>query len=111
MTKAPLLHALYIVFRAKESPLYGGFGYGALIWLWYSRLKKKCLPCRYSVGCHDLLKVLKDVCMSKRELIDYICKINRTAKPEFLATFTEEELNDYLEHLMELDLEELVVCS
>ena len=49
--------------------------------------------------------------MSKRELIDYICKINRSAKPEFLASFTEEELNAYLEHLMELDLEELVVCS
>jgi hypothetical protein len=49
--------------------------------------------------------------MTKRELIDYICKINRTAKPEFLATFTEEELNAYLEHLMELDLEELAVCS
>ena len=49
--------------------------------------------------------------MTKRELIDYICKINRTAKPEFLATFTEDELNAYLEHLMELDLEELAVCS
>ena len=49
--------------------------------------------------------------MDKRELIDYICKINRTAKPEFLATFTEEQLNAYLEHLMELDLEELAVCS
>ncbi|HUV63401.1 MAG TPA: hypothetical protein VMW24_05850 [Sedimentisphaerales bacterium] len=49
--------------------------------------------------------------MSKRELIDYICKINKTAKPEFLANFTEEELNAYLEHLMELDLEELAVCS
>ncbi len=49
--------------------------------------------------------------MTKRELIDYICKINRTAKPEFLATFTEEELNAYLEHLMELDLEELAICS
>jgi len=49
--------------------------------------------------------------MSKRELIDYICKINRTAKAEFLAGFSEEQLNDYLEHLMELDLEELVVCS
>ena len=47
--------------------------------------------------------------MSKRELIDYICRINRTAKPEFLASFSEEELNDYLKHLMELDLEELVV--
>jgi hypothetical protein len=49
--------------------------------------------------------------MSKRELIDYICKINRTAKPEFLASFTEDDLNAYLEHLMELDLEELAVCS
>ncbi len=49
--------------------------------------------------------------MTKRELIDYICKINKTAKPEFLAAFTEEELNAYLEHLMELDLEELAVCS
>jgi hypothetical protein len=49
--------------------------------------------------------------MTKRELIDYICKINKTAKPEFLATFSEEELNAYLEHLMELDLEELVLCS
>jgi len=49
------------------------------------------------------------VCMSKRELIDCICEINRTAKPEFLANFSEEDLNNYLEHLMELDLEELVV--
>jgi hypothetical protein len=48
--------------------------------------------------------------MEKRELIDYICKINKTAKPEFLATFPEEDLNAYLEHLMELDLEELAVC-
>ena len=48
--------------------------------------------------------------MSKRELIDCICEINRTAKPEFLALFSEEELNDYLEHLMELDLETLEVC-
>jgi len=51
------------------------------------------------------------VLMSKRELIDYICEINKTAKPEFLANFSEEELNAYLEHLMELDLEELVVCG
>ncbi len=48
--------------------------------------------------------------MSKRELIDCICEINKSAKPEFLAHFSEEELKDYLEHLMELDLEELVVC-
>jgi hypothetical protein len=47
--------------------------------------------------------------MSKRELIDCICQINRSAKPEFLAGFSEQDLNAYLEHLMELDLEELVV--
>ncbi|HUW20275.1 MAG TPA: hypothetical protein VMW16_13335 [Sedimentisphaerales bacterium] len=48
--------------------------------------------------------------MSKRELIDCICEINRSAKPEFLAGFSEEDLSSYLEHLMELNLEELVVC-
>ncbi|MHC4656287.1 MAG: hypothetical protein ACYS91_14910 [Planctomycetota bacterium] len=47
--------------------------------------------------------------MSKRELIDCICEINRSAKPEFLASFSEEELNTYLEHLMELDVEVLAV--
>lgn len=47
--------------------------------------------------------------MSKRELIDSICEINRGAKPEFLADFTEDELNTYLEHLMELDVEVLAV--
>jgi hypothetical protein len=49
--------------------------------------------------------------MDKRELIDCICEINRGAKSEFLAKFSEEELNAYLEHLMELDLQELLVCS
>ncbi len=49
--------------------------------------------------------------MSKRKLIDCICEINRSAKPEFLANFSEEDLSAYLEHLMELDLEELVVCG
>lgn len=49
--------------------------------------------------------------MDKRELIDCICEINKTAKPEFLAKFSKEELSAYLENLMELDLEELVVCS
>ena len=48
--------------------------------------------------------------MSKRELIDCICQINKSAKPEFLADFSEEDLQVYLKHLMELDLEELAVC-
>jgi NAD kinase len=48
--------------------------------------------------------------MSKRELIECICEINRTAKPGFLANFSQEELTEYLDHLMELNLEELAVC-
>ena len=47
--------------------------------------------------------------MSKRELIDCICEINKTAYPEFLAAFSEGELTEYLEHLMELDLKEMAV--
>lgn len=49
--------------------------------------------------------------MSKRELIDCIREINRTASAEFLARFTEEQLQQYLEHLMELDLRELAIAS
>ncbi len=49
--------------------------------------------------------------MSKNELINCICEINKSASPEFLSNFTEEELNEYLEHLMELDLEELVLVG
>ena len=49
--------------------------------------------------------------MSKRELIDCICEINKSAKPEFLANFPEKELGLYLEHLMELNLKELITYS
>jgi len=49
--------------------------------------------------------------MSKRELIDCICEINRTAKPEFLARFREEDLNAYLEHLMEADVKQMALCA
>ncbi len=49
--------------------------------------------------------------MDKRELIDCICEINKTARPDFLAQFSEDELNIYLEHLMELDLKEMLVCN
>ncbi|MCD4830906.1 MAG: hypothetical protein K8R02_03740 [Anaerohalosphaeraceae bacterium] len=47
--------------------------------------------------------------MSKREIIDFICQINRSAKPEFLASFPVTDLNEYLNNLMELDLEKLTV--
>jgi len=49
--------------------------------------------------------------MSKREIIDCILEINKGAKPEFLAQFPVEELDLYLEHLMELDLEEIAICA
>ncbi len=49
--------------------------------------------------------------MDKTELIERICAINISAKVEFLAQFSEEDLTAYLEHLQELDLEELAVCS
>ena len=49
--------------------------------------------------------------MDKQELIERICEINKTAKPEFLSKFSETDLAAYLEHLRELDLEELGVCS
>jgi hypothetical protein len=107
------LPVLYIVVEMMTLLLYGRLGYGALVRRQHAKLKKNYTPCRYCVGqgkkLYQLYKDLKD--MSKRELIDYICEINKSAKPEFLANFSEEELNAYLEHLMELDLKELVVCD
>ena len=47
--------------------------------------------------------------MDKRELIECICEINAGATPEFLDEFTQEELTEYLERLM--DLEKLPVCN
>ena len=49
--------------------------------------------------------------MSKREIIDYILEINKGAKPEFLAQFSKEELDLYLEHLMEVDLADMAICA
>ena len=37
--------------------------------------------------------------MTKRQLIDEIVGINRTAEPRFLARFDDEELGQYLDHL------------
>lgn len=43
--------------------------------------------------------------MTKRELIDRIMRLNRSARAEFLASFTEQDLRDYLRQLKELALE------
>ena len=37
--------------------------------------------------------------MTKRQIIDEIIEINRSAKAEFLAEFEAEELDAYLQHL------------
>ncbi len=49
--------------------------------------------------------------MDKMELIECIQEINKTAKAEFLARFSDTELRAYLDHLMELDMEEEAVSS
>jgi len=49
--------------------------------------------------------------MDKNQLIESICEINKSAKPEFLAKFSEADLAAYLAHLTELDLAEVGVCS
>ena len=40
--------------------------------------------------------------MSKREIIDHIMEINPSARPEFLADFSQETLSEYLGHLKEV---------
>ncbi|MHC5118604.1 MAG: hypothetical protein ACYSOH_01105 [Planctomycetota bacterium] len=49
--------------------------------------------------------------MSKYEIIDCIMEINKTAQQEFLDQFSKEDLDLYLEHLMEVDLEEIALCA
>lgn len=44
--------------------------------------------------------------MSKRDVIDQIMRLNRSARAEFLAGFSEEELLEYLRQLKELSIEE-----
>jgi hypothetical protein len=44
-------------------------------------------------------KRLEPVAMSKRELIERIMQLNRSARREFLQCFTENELADYLRQL------------
>ena len=49
--------------------------------------------------------------MSKYEIIDCIMGINKTAKQDFLDQFSIEDLDLYLEHLMQVDLEEVSLCA
>jgi len=49
--------------------------------------------------------------MSKHEIIDCIMEINTTARQDFLDQFSVEDLDSYLGHLMEVDLEEIALCA
>jgi hypothetical protein len=49
--------------------------------------------------------------MDKNELIEGIREINKSATPEFLASFSEEDLRAYLDHLMEMDVEQEVAAA
>ena len=40
--------------------------------------------------------------MTKREIIDRIMEINTSARPEFLAGFSAQCLDEYLSHLTEV---------
>jgi hypothetical protein len=45
--------------------------------------------------------------MTKRQIIDEIMVFNRSAEPEFLSRFSDEELSEYLEHLRVLRIPRL----
>lgn len=42
--------------------------------------------------------------MTKRDLIERIMELNRSARQEFLEAFSEKELAEYLAQIQELDL-------
>lgn len=65
---------------------------------------------RVKVGRKDNLEK-KDFTMSKHEIIDLIREINTTAKVEFLADFTRDQLDKYLDNLLEVDLETMAICA
>ncbi len=49
--------------------------------------------------------------MTKRETIDMIMEINRSARPEFLAEFEQRDLDLYLENLLEVDTEPALMVA
>ena len=48
--------------------------------------------------------------MTKFEIIESVRELNNTASVEFLAQFSENELQEYLDHLLELDMSELTAA-
>ena len=65
---------------------------------------------RGNIGKRDNIAI-KEFAMSKHEIIDLIREINTTAKFEFLADFTRDQLDDYLDNLLAVDMEEMAICA
>ena len=49
--------------------------------------------------------------MEKYELIEAVRELNSTASAEFLSQFSEYELQEYVDHLLELDLSVLTAAG
>ena len=49
--------------------------------------------------------------MNKAELIEAIRELNFTASVDFLSQFTPEQLQQYLEHLLELSMSQLTAVT
>ncbi len=77
------------------------------------RIQEKIDECPISYLTPDrvIKRIIGSTGMSKYEIIDCIMELNKGAKTEFLEQFSSEELDMYLEHLMEVDLEEVALCA
>jgi len=54
---------------------------------------------------------LMEPLMNKSELIEAIRELNATASIEFLSQFNEQQLQQYIDHLLELDMAELTAAA
>ncbi len=74
----------------------------------FSSLPSDITPVKSVIAARLFVKEHK---MSKYEVIEMIMEINRGAKEDFLTQFEKEDLDLYLEHLMEIDLQEVALVA
>jgi hypothetical protein len=48
--------------------------------------------------------------MNKFELIESVRELNGSASVDFLSQFSEEQLQEYIDHLLEVDVKDLTAC-
>ena len=48
--------------------------------------------------------------MNKFELIEAVRELNSTASVEFLSQFSSEQLQEYVDHLLDVDMKNLTAC-